>query len=188
MLWPLTWLVMSATCWRHVGDMLATWRNVTYFRPDRANLATTWFLVCRHTFVSRFSDIDVPRTDKIRLSVLLIPTSNVDLHNRSPQQKAPKNHPLPPSPCVASSPLAASSPHIAPALFVCSSVHLFLWLVVASSLCPLSLRPVPSRRRATSLRYVSSLVVRLVVIKPSRLVSACRCISPPDATRHARFV
>ena len=82
---------MSATCRRHVGDMSATWRNVAYFCPDRANLAT-WFLVCRHTFVLQFSDIDVPQTDEIQLSVLLIPTSNVDLHNRSPQQKAQKNH------------------------------------------------------------------------------------------------
>ena len=67
----------------NVGDMSAAWRNVTYFCPDRANLAT-WFLVCRHTFVSQFSDIDVPRTDKIQLSMLLIPTSNVDLHNHTP--------------------------------------------------------------------------------------------------------
>jgi hypothetical protein len=154
----------------NVGDMSATWQNVAYFCPDRANLAT-WFLVCRHTFVSRFSDIDVPRTD-VRLSVLLIPTSNVDLHNRSPQQKAPKNHPPPPSPRVASSPLAASSPHVTPALFVCLSVCLFLWLVVASSLCPLSLRPFPSRRRATSLHYVPSLVVPLVIVESSR-----RCVS-----------
>jgi hypothetical protein len=123
--------------------MSATWRNVAYFHPFRANLAT-WFLVCRHTFVSRFSDIDVTRTDEIQLCMLLIPTSNVDLHNRSPQQKAQKNHPLPPSPRVTSSPLAASLPYVAPALFVCSSVRLFLWLVVASSLCPLLSRPVPS--------------------------------------------
>jgi hypothetical protein len=106
--------------------------------------------------------------------VLLIPTSNGDQHNRSPQQKAQKNHPPPPSPRAASSPLAASSPHVAPALFVCSSVCLFLWLVVASSLCPLSSRPIPYRRRATSLRYVLCLVVRLVVVQLSRCrVSSC---------------
>jgi hypothetical protein len=147
--------------------MSATWRNVTYFRPDRENLATC-FLVCWHTFVLQFSDIDIPQTGEIRLSVLLIPTSNFDLHNRSPQQKAQKNHPPPPSPRIAYSPLAASSPHVAPALFVGSSVCLFLWLVVASSLCPLSSRPVQSCRRATSLRYDSSLVVRLVVVESSR--------------------
>ncbi len=93
--------------------------------------------------------------------MLLIPTSNVDLHNRSPQQKAQKNHPPPPSPRVASS-----------ALFVCSSVRLFLWLVVVSSLCPLLSRPVPSCRRAMLLHYVLSLVVRLVVVESLR-----RCVS-----------
>jgi hypothetical protein len=46
----------------NVGDMSATRRNVAYFRPDRPILAT-WFLVCRHTFVSRFPDIDGPKTD-----------------------------------------------------------------------------------------------------------------------------
>jgi hypothetical protein len=62
-------------------------------------------------------------------------------------------------------------------LFVCSSVRLFLWLVVASSLCPLSSCPVPSRRRATSLRYVLSLVVPLVVIESSRRrISSCRVV------------
>jgi hypothetical protein len=35
----------------NVDNMSATWRNVAYFCPDRANLATC-FLVCRHTFVS----------------------------------------------------------------------------------------------------------------------------------------
>jgi len=59
------------------------------------------------------------------------------LQNRPPQE-AQKNHPPPPSPRVTSSPLAASLPHVAPALFVCSPVCLFLWLVDASSLCPLS--------------------------------------------------
>ena len=147
------------------------------------------FFVCRHTFVLRFSDIDVPRTDKIRLSLLLIPTSNVDLHNCSPQQNAQKKHPPPPSPRVASSPLAASLPHIAPALFVCSSVRLFLWLVVASSLCPLLSRPIPSRCCATSrlLPSVSSSPRRHVVAS-SNLVSLRRCIAPCDASCHARFV
>jgi hypothetical protein len=48
----------------NVGDMSATWRNVAYFRPDRANLAT-WFLVCQLTFVSLFPDMYGPRTDNI---------------------------------------------------------------------------------------------------------------------------
>ena len=80
------------------------------------------------------------------------------LHNRPPQQST-KNHPPPPSPHITSSPLAASSPHLAPALFVCSSIRLFIWLVVASSLCPLLSCPVLSRRRATLLRCVLSLIV-----------------------------
>jgi hypothetical protein len=54
--------LLSWKCRRHVGDMSATRRNVAYFRPDRPILAT-WFLVCRHTFVSRFPDIDGPKTD-----------------------------------------------------------------------------------------------------------------------------
>ena len=164
--------------------MLATWRNVAYFRPDRANLAT-WFLVCRHTFVLRFSNIDVPRTDEIQLSVLLIPTSNVDLHNCSPQQNAKKNHPPPSSPRVVSSPLAASLPSHPLCLFVPSFVCSFGWLLrrLSAPCCC-----VPSRRRVTLLRYFSSLVVCLVVVESSRLVSPRRCIAPPDASRHARFV
>ncbi len=55
---------LSWKCWQHVGDMSATLRNVADFRPDRANLAT-WFLVCRLTFVSLFSDMSGPRTDNI---------------------------------------------------------------------------------------------------------------------------
>jgi hypothetical protein len=147
--------------------MSATWRNVANFCPNRANLVT-WFLVCRHTFVSRFSDIDVPRTDEIRLSLVLIPTSNVDLHNRSPQQKAQKKT-LPPSPRAASSPLAALSPHIVPALFVCSSICLSIWLVVGVISLPLSSRPVLSCCRVISLRCVLSLRPRVVA---SRLASS----------------
>ena len=48
----------------NVGDMSATWQNVAKFCPDRPILAT-WFLVCRLTFVSRFPDIDGPKTDNI---------------------------------------------------------------------------------------------------------------------------
>ena len=66
-----------------------------------------------------------------------------------PKNKQPKKiirclHPL------ASRPPPASSPHVAPALFDRSSVRLYVWLVVASSLCPLSSRPVPSLCHATS--------------------------------------
>jgi hypothetical protein len=35
----------------NVGDMLATRLNVAHFCPERPILAT-WFLVCRHTFLS----------------------------------------------------------------------------------------------------------------------------------------
>ena len=64
------WLVMSATCRRHVGDMA----KCRLFSSRQGKFGNMWFLVCRHTFVSRFSDIDVSRTDEIRMSFLLIPT------------------------------------------------------------------------------------------------------------------
>ena len=83
-------------------------------------------------------------------------------NNKQPKKIIRRLHPL------ASRPPPASSPHVAPALFVWSSVCLFLWLVVVSSLCPLLSRPVPSRPRAMSFRYVSSLVVRLDVDESSR--------------------
>ena len=63
-------------------------------------------------------------------------------HNNQPQWRCFKGEEWgglgaenlpPPSPC-----LAASSPHVAPALFVRLSAHLFIWLVVALSLRPLS--------------------------------------------------
>ena len=82
-------------------------------------------------------------------------------NNKQPKKIIRRLHPL------ASRPPPASSPHVAPALFVWSSVCLFLWLVVVSSLCPLLSRPVPSRRRATLFRYVSALEVRLVIIEAS---------------------
>ncbi len=89
-------------------------------------------------------------------------------NNKQPKKIIPRLHPL------ASRPPPALSPHVAPTLFVWSSVCLFLWLVVALSLCPLLLRPVPSCRRATLFRYASSLVVRLVVVESSRCwVSSC---------------
>jgi hypothetical protein len=156
--------------------MSATWRNVAYFHPDRGNLAT-WFLVCQHTFVSRFSNIDVQGTDDIWSSVLLIPTLMVIYitapPNKKPQKIIRRLHPL------------TLRLHLLPrrpltlhplCLFVCLSVCLFLWLVVASSLYPLSSRPIPSHRRAMSLRYISSLVVRLVVVKSScpRVVASSR--------------
>ncbi len=84
-----------------------------------------------------------------------------------------KNHPLPPSSCVtSSSPLAALLPHVAPALFVCLSVRLFVWLVVVSSLCPLSLLPVPLRCHATSLHCIAFLDVPLV-----SLLSSCPIVA-----------
>jgi hypothetical protein len=64
MIWGLGGCLHEESLAGNVGDMSATWQNVAYFRPDRANLATC-FLVCRLTFVSRFPDIDVPRKDNI---------------------------------------------------------------------------------------------------------------------------
>ena len=56
-------------------------------------------------------------------------------------------------------------------LFICCSfvVRLFVWLVVALSLCPLLSLLIPSHCHATSLRCVASLVVPLV----SLLLSCC---------------
>jgi hypothetical protein len=52
---------------------------------------------------------------------------------------------------------------------VCLFVHSFVPLVgCCVVLCPLSSHPVPSRHRATSLRYVSPLVAPLVVVELSR--------------------
>ena len=76
-------------------------------------------------------------------------------------------------PCVtSSSPLAALSRHVPPALFVCLSVRLFVWLVVALSLCPMLLLPVPLHCHATSLYCVTSLVVPLVLLLSGRRVVA----------------
>jgi hypothetical protein len=177
-------------CRRHVGDMSATLRNVADFRPDRANLATC-FLVCRHTFVSRFSDIDVPRTDEIWLSVLLIPTSNVDLHNLSPQQKAQKIirrlHPLTsrlhllPRHCLTSHPLC---------LFVRPFVCSFGWLLrrLSAPCCR-----VPSRLDAVPRRSATSCLLSSVLSSSSCHVIVSRLASlmyraPPDASCLARFV
>ena len=90
-----------------------------------------------------------------------------------PPNKTHKNHPPPPSPRImSSSPLAVLLPHVAPALFLCLSVHLFVWLVVALSLCPLSLLPILLRRHTTSLRCVASLVVPLVLSSLHHCVAA----------------
>ena len=77
--------------------------------------------------------------------------------NKKPKKIIRRLHPL------------ASRLHLLPRRRLTSHpLCLFLWLVVASSLCPLSSRPIPSRRRATSLRYVSPLVAPLVVVELSR--------------------
>ena len=178
----------------NVGEMSATRRNVAYFRANRGNLAI-WIPVCRHTFVSRFPDIDGPRTDDIRMSVVLIPTLNGNLHNRSPQQQtAQKNHPPPPSPSVASTSRVVASRRTC---FVCLVIRLFVPLV---GCCVVSM-PLVVASRPVSL---PSLVVRLVVVNSSRrrvvalsrrrvvpssrLVSPRRCIAPPDTSRLARFI
>ena len=169
------WLVMSATR-----------QNVAYFRADRGNLAT-WIPVCRHTFVSCFPDIDVPRTDDIWSSVVLIPTLSGNLHNRSPQQQTAQKfirrlHPLArvhlPRRLLTSHPLCLFGRP-----FVCS----FGWLLRRlSAPC----RRIPSRLVCATSRLslsVSSSSSHRVVVS-SRLVSPCCCIAPPDATRHALFI
>ena len=101
----------------------------------------------------------------------LIPTSNVDLHNRPPPNKTQKNHLPPPSPRVmSSSPLAAFSPHVAPALFVCGCCVVSLPLVVISHL-------VTSPRHVAALRCVSHCPSRLIVVESSRrrVVASSRC-------------
>jgi hypothetical protein len=51
-------------CQQHVGDMLATWKNVSNFRSD-IPIPTTCFS-CVGTLLCRdFSGIDVPRTDNV---------------------------------------------------------------------------------------------------------------------------
>ena len=97
-----------------------------------------------------------------------------------PQQKTHKNHLPPPSPHVTSSPLAPSLPQIAPALFVSPSIRLFVWLVVTSSLCPLSLCPILSRCHTTSMHCISSLVVPLVLVDVDALVAHRPLQWPPN--------
>ena len=95
-------------------------------------------------------------------------TTNDDV-SRERNGASGAENPLPPSPCVTSSPLATSSP---PALFVHSSVRLFVWLVVALSLCPL-LSPSHPHCVATPCRCTAS------CCHPSHLVvieSSCSCI------------
>jgi hypothetical protein len=161
----------SATAWL---VMSATRRNVAYFRADRGNLAT-WIPVCRHTFVSYFPDIDGPRTDNIRMSVVLIPTFSGNLHNGSPQQQtAQKNHPPPPSPRLRLHLLPRCRLMSHPlCLFVRPFVGSFGWLLrclsapccrVPSHSSPrhvVPLRLVSRRRRR---RVVASLLRRVVVL------------------------
>ena len=88
--------------------------------------------------------------------------------NKQPKKIIRRLHPL------ASRPPPASSPHVAPALFVWSSVCLFLWLVVVLSLCPLlsPSHPIASPHHVVALHLVSCRPSHLVVIE-----SSCRCIS-----------
>ena len=128
----------------NVGDMLATRQNVANICPDRPILAT-WFTVCWHTFVLLFPNIYVPQTENNRVSLLLIPTSNVDLHNRHPPTKHTKiiRH---------LHPLASHLLHLLPrcrltlhllCLFVCLFICSFDWLLCrlsAPCCCVLSRR------------------------------------------------
>ncbi len=105
-------------------------------------------------------------------------SSSQKQHNNQPKRRCFKGEEWgalgaenlpPPSPR-----LATSSPHVAPALFVCLSIRLFIWLVVALSLCPLSSSiPIPSHCHATLL--LLRLISRpcLIVIK----LLHCRVLS-----------
>ena len=141
--------------------------------------------LCVGTLLCPGFPIEVPRTDNNRVSLLLIPTSNVDLHNCPPPTKHKKIilrlHPLTslllhllPCRCLTSHPLC---------LFVCPFVCSFGWL-----LHPLSApcRRFPSRhvampRRCAALHLSSSLSSRhRQVIASLHLVSlslSCRCIA-----------
>ncbi len=155
---------MSATCRRHVADKA----KCCLFLSRQANLGHMIFSVSAHICVS----ISRHLLTKDRQYLVERATNSYvdgDLHNCSPQNKKPQKiqkiicrlHPL------------ASRLH----LLVCSSVCLFLWLVVASSLCPLLLRPVPSRRRATLFRYrLSSSLVLIKSLRRRVVASLHRCI------------
>jgi hypothetical protein len=157
----------------NVGDMSATRRNVAYFRADRGNLAT-WIPVCWHTFVSCFPNIDGPRTDDMWSSVVLIPTLNGNLHNRSPhQQTAQKNHPPPPFPRVASTSrvVASRGTRFVCLPFVCS----FGWLLhnLSAPCCHIPSRLVAVPRHSATSRLSSSVSSSL----SSRRVVASRLTS-----------
>ena len=153
--------------------MSATRRNVAYFRADRGNLAI-WIPVCRHTFVSCFPDIYVPRTDDIWSSVVLIPTLSGNLHNRSPQQQQPKKSSAASIPSLASTSRVVSSRRTR---FVCLVVRLFVPLV---GCCVVSLPLVVASRPVSSPRHV--VLLRLVSRRSSRrrrrvVASSRRCVS-----------
>ena len=89
--------------------------------------------------------------------------------------------PLPPSPCATSSPLATSSPHVPPALFVLSSIRLFVWLV---GCCVVSLPLVVSIPSHCVTRCILSLVVPLILLSLSlRVIASCLALSLPSRHR-----
>ncbi len=111
--------------------------------------------------VSQFPNIDGPRTDDIWMSVVLIPTLNGNLHNRSPQQQtAQKNHPPPPSPRVTSTSRVVASRRTR---FVCLVVRLFVPLV---GCCVVSLPLVVASRPVSLPCHIVPL--HLVSCRPSR--------------------
>ncbi len=142
--------------------MSGTSNNVANFYPVRPILAT-WFLVCRHTFVSWFPDIDVTQKDDNRVSFLLIPTSNVDLHNRPPPTKhkklsaafIPSCHVFFTSCCIVASHRTGFV-----CLVVCLFVCLFGWLLrcLSAPCCCFLSHCLATPRRCAALRLLLSLL------------------------------
>jgi hypothetical protein len=66
--------------------MSATRRNVANFCPNRPILAA-WFLLCRHTFVTHFSNTDGPKTANKKRAL-----SNSHVMARQPKKRGPKEH------------------------------------------------------------------------------------------------
>ena len=163
--------------------MSGTSNNVANFCPDRPISATCFLcvatLLCRY-----FPNIDVPRTDNNPVSLLLIPTSNVDLHNRPPPTKhtkiircfIPLRHVFFTSCRVVTS----RCTH-----FVCLFVRLFVRLVgccvvslpLAIASCPIVVE-VPCARQSPLTRGRS---LRLIVVKVR-----CARQSPPTRGRSLR--
>jgi hypothetical protein len=148
-------------------------RKFRQFSLRHANFSD--ILLCRSIVCRDFSDTDVPRTDDIRLSMLLIPTSNVDLHNRPPPTKHKiifRRLHLPSRHVFTSCPVVASLRTHLVCLFVRSFARLLIGLLLRRLSAPC--RCVPSHLVAPPRRCaVLSLVVPLVSSSSCRHVSSC---------------